>query len=138
MPAAQIREPFFDLVLRPSQTRDRFAADHELAELDFLDNCCRCPWADGGAWRAAATDMLAPLCAGKVFQPRQGLSGAGGLPRLEDHDGRCILLHHPAASVEEILRYRLLLPLGSLVKPCRHLLLDVPALCRLDAGLRVC
>lgn len=139
-------------VLVPSwyQHDDKF--DHSLAERLFTAHGWRCPWpaTDGqrGAWRVAALDLLGDEMRGERVSPdervaswsRPGEGDARRAPRITFDlsprpRARGLQLRYSGdPEDDEVLRWRLLLPLGTTVN-ARTLYLDRGARSQLDRGL---
>lgn len=107
-------------VLWPSRDRN-----HDLAERLFISNFCRCPSTSDecqAAWRLAlCADLLRPNCefSGKRLgvKSRMQLWQSGGWPQLSQplERGPWILQHLSSDGPVDILKWRYLLPLESII-----------------------
>jgi hypothetical protein len=131
---------FDELVLWPARARDGCNDDHDLAERLFLAHLWRCPWSaeadldgSGGPWRQAFLDLLERELAGagETVEERVRRRARGGWPRIDGGSG--VSVRFASRRPETVLEWRLLLPLGAVLRLGGTLVLNDPA-SRLDRG----
>jgi hypothetical protein len=129
------RNVFYEMVLLPSAQRVGANADHDLAERLLLHHFWHCPWSastDLGPWRQAVMHVLTSDARG-----RQGFLES--YPEVvqetvESRDGAVHLSHREVSTVTTLL-WRLVVPLGSVLRPRGTLMLDRGFRSRLDCEL---
>jgi hypothetical protein len=136
------RQSFDENVLWPSRSRGSAPPDHDLAERLFLANYWRVPWTantDRGPWRYALLDLLRWELGGIDHAPRERVQSWSdeGWPWIEEavSDKMLVVVHRPLPlmSEEDLQIWRLLLPVGAVLKPGGTIRLDDVS-SRLDRG----
>ncbi len=119
------RIKFHERVLWPSRARGSTPPDHDLAERLFIANYWRSPWSpsrDRGAWRYAMLDLLRWELVGLKATPSARVESWGvmeeGWPWIEkgSSDTMPLVVHRPDMDRDELRQWRLLLPVGSVLK----------------------
>lgn len=119
--------------------------DHDLAERRFMCVAWRCPWSAGQveSWRYAMVALLPTELLGKRTSPAERVGSwraewrGEGRFEYRESPGRSSEVVHPAtATPDEVLQWRLLMPLGTVFTPRATLRLD-DCLSRLDHGYAV-
>ena len=119
----ELRRRFDELVLWPSRTRGDGGPDHDLAERQFIANYWHCPWSsttDRGPWRYAMLELLRNELSGIGSGPEDRVQGwsEDGWPWIERDrsDTMLVVVHRPTTSDSELQLWRLLLPVGAVLK----------------------
>ncbi|HEY3836636.1 MAG TPA: hypothetical protein VGL72_08690, partial [Bryobacteraceae bacterium] len=139
---------FDEKVVYPAEPPPEFKSpDSTLAERRFMHYCWRRPWSGddeiatlGDAWHMAMLEMIDPEYYGQHLTAEQRISKWNeefmsvtryflGSRNKED---RFVVRHAGKGGAEEILKWRLLLPIGSIVA-ARTILLDHPVRSVLDS-----
>lgn len=149
-----VRSTFDSDVLNPSQKSDpRYAHDHELAEEAFVEHFWRCPWshpAPWGPWRQVLSlildqwlhrdgtngtkpvELQSASNGRRGFDPFARFKPSGPWPRLSRRE-RPLFIHLPRPDEQDLDRWLLQLPEGTIVREGGTMRLDDPDI-RLDEG----
>jgi len=119
---------FQERVLFASRPRPGSHADHDLAEREMIRHLWRTPWAadPDPAWRTALLDLLKTDLGGAHLSPEQRVESWQGAGHFEYRPMTrgAEVLYPGSASSEDTLRWRLTLPLGTVLKPNAQIRLD--------------
>jgi hypothetical protein len=125
-----------EFVLHPTRPAYAGNPDHDQAEQLFCSHVFRCPWSDelDAAWRQATLEIVKDIVKGHTPSPEERVaSWQESNLDLVDSNQQYIVYYSSQSSDEDLLRWKLLMPLGTIFKTRRTIKLD-SFTSRLDRG----